>query len=383
MDEITIISYPGNRDNALLSLTEDRSRYLLPFGGRYRVVDFTVRNSIAADARRTIIFSDVEDNLEEYLSAYGDFKNEKFPRLKVVSSPKQDIELLYKLVLDSNTNLYIFYNGGNPSIIDFKNIVERFKKSRKHAVLYKMKFNGHATLAYTILVVNQRMLLRTINQAMEEKRAAPNIFEMIINMYLNKDVEVSTASVHYWPIRSIPEYYSYHIDLIRTKELFDLIYIASNLKGNISFDGYARLGPHAHVSRSLLADGCNVNGTVIDSVVYPGAVVAEKAFIKGCVILPYASVGPYTRMYNTILDERTILGNDFNVGERCLVGTEEQGLKNSDFPNSIYGSISLIGKNCAIPNGARIGGACYVASGKGSEYFQKTKYLYNGMSIVR
>ncbi|MCX7678705.1 MAG: hypothetical protein N2316_05750 [Spirochaetes bacterium] len=383
MDEVTVISYPGSSDDALLSLTEDRSRYLLPFGGRFRVIDFTVRNSFVADARRTIIFSNVEDNLEEYISTYGDFQNEKFPRIKVVSSSKQDIELLYKLVLDSNTNLYIFYNGTNPSIIDFKNIIHRFRKSRKHAVLYKMRYNGHATLAYTILVVNQKILLNVINRAIDEKQKAPNIFEMIVNIFLNKEIETSVAHVHYWPIRNVLEYYQYHINLIKMKEMFELFYVSSNLKGNIPFEGYARLGPHARVSKSLLADGCDVNGTVIDSVVYPGAIIGEKAFIKGCVILPYASVGPYTRMYHTVLDERTIPGSEFNVGERCYVGTEEQGLKNSDYPNSIFGSISLIGKNCAIPHGARIGGACYVASGKGSNYFVKTKYLYNGMSIVR
>lgn len=383
MDEVTIISYPGSRDNALLSLTQDRSRYLLPFGGRFRVADFTIRNSFASGARRTIIYSNVKDGLEEYLSAYGDFKNEKFPRLKIVASENQDIELLYKLILDSNTNLYIFYNGDNPSIIDFENIVHRFRKTRKHALLYKMHFGGHATLAYTILVANQKMLLGVINKAMEEKRRAPNVFEMIINIFLNRDIETSTAHVHYWPIRTIPEYYTYHIDLIKNKEFFELLYTSSDLKGNINFDGYAKLGTYAQVKRSLLADGCDINGTVVDSVVYPGAVVGEGAIVKGCVLLPYSSVGSRSRLYCTVLDERTAPGPEFNVGERCHVGSEEQGLKNSEYPRSIYAGITLLGKNCLIPHGARIGGACYVAPGKGSEYFMKAKNLYDGMSILK
>ncbi len=383
MDEVTIISYPAARDNALLSLTQDRSRYLLPFGGRFRVADFTIRNSFAANARRTIIYSNIQDNLEEYLSANGDFKNEKFPRLKVVASENQDIELLYKLVLDSNTSLYVFYNGDNPSIIDFASIVHRFRKTRKHAVLYKMHFGGHATLAYTILVANQKMLLGVINRAMDEKRQAPNVFEMIINIFLNREIETSTAHVHYWPIRTIPEYHAYHIDLIKIKDLFELFYTSSDIKGNIPFEGYAKLGAQARVSSSLLGDGCDVNGTVIDSIVYPGAVVGEGAFVKGCVILPYASVGPRTRMYRTVLDERTVPGVEFNVGERCHVGSEEQGIKNSDYPRSLYAGISLLGKNCIIPHGARIGGACYVAPEKGNEYFMKSKSLYDGMSILR
>lgn len=383
MDEVTIISYPAHRNEELLSLTRDRSRYLLPFGGRFRVVDFTIRNSFASEARRTIIFNNIEDGLEDYLSAYGDFKNEKFPRLKVVSSENQDIDLLYKLVLDSNTNLYIFYNGDNPSIIDFENIVQRFRKSRKHAILYKMHFGEHATLAYTILIANQKMLLGVINKAMDEKRRAPNVFEMIINIFLNKEIETSTAHVHYWPIRNLPEYHAYHMDLIKKKEFFDLFYKSSELKGNIPFERYATLGTHAKVNRSLLADGCDINGTVVDSVVYPGAVVGEGAFVKGCVLLPYSSVGPHSRLYRTILDERTVQGPEFNVGERCHVGREEQGMKNSDYPRSLFAGITLIGKNCTIPHGARIGGACYVAPGKGNEYFMKAKSLYDGLSILK
>lgn len=42
MDNVTIISYPGPKDNSLLSLTDTRSRYMLPFGGRFRVIDFTL-----------------------------------------------------------------------------------------------------------------------------------------------------------------------------------------------------------------------------------------------------------------------------------------------------------------------------------------------------
>jgi len=109
--------------------------------------------------------------------------------------------------------------------------------------------------------------------------------------------------------------------------------------------------------------------------------VGEGAFVKGCVILPYASIGSRSRLYRTILDERTIPGPEFNVGERCYVGTEEAGIKNSDYPRSIFSGVTLLGKNCSIPHGAKIGGACYIGPGKGSEYFMKSKSLYDGMSI--
>ncbi len=52
MEEVTIISYPGPRKNNLLSMAQMRSRYMMPFGGRSRVVDFTIRNSMVSGARK-------------------------------------------------------------------------------------------------------------------------------------------------------------------------------------------------------------------------------------------------------------------------------------------------------------------------------------------
>jgi len=386
MDDVTIISYPGEHNDSLLSLTRDRSKYLLPFGGRYRVADFTVRNSLAAEARRTIIFSSVEDGLADYVENYGEFRKEKFPRIKVVASEKQDIQMCYKLIMDSNTGLYAIYNGDNPSIIDFQGIVKRFRKSRKHTVLYKMQFDGHASLANTILVTKQKPLLGVVNRAVDEKREAPNVFEMIVNILVNRGIDTSTCHVRYWPVRSIPEYYGYQMDVLKKKEIFDLFYRESGLAGHIKTGNVARLGMHAKISKSIISDGCDINGTVINSIIYPGAVIGEGAFVKDCVLLPGVEVGPRSRLYRTIMDERIVAGAETpvqNVGERCHIGSEAENLKNNDFPRSIYGGITLLGKNCVIPHGARVGGACYVAPGLGHEYFIKSKSLYDGTSITR
>jgi len=56
-------------------------------------------------------------------------------------------------------------------------------------------------------------------------------------------------------------------------------------------------------------------------------------------------------------------------------------MKNSDYPRVLYNSITLIGKNCIIPDGITVGGACYIASGRAQQDFAKRKYIYNGTSV--
>ncbi|MGL4369635.1 MAG: hypothetical protein ACRCUT_08185, partial [Spirochaetota bacterium] len=72
----------------------------------------------------------------------------------------------------------------------------------------------------------------------------------------------------------------------------------------------------------------------------------------------------------------------FNIVQKSYIGTDEPGLKNADYPQCLYDSITLIGKNCALPEGVRIGCGCYVSSAVGDEYFQKTKILSDGLSII-
>ncbi len=386
MDEVTILSYPGEGSDGLLSLDGDRSRYLLPFGGRFRVADFTVRNSLLAEARRTIIFNNMDDGLEDYVERYGEFRKEKFPRFKVVSSEKQDIQMFYKLIMDSNTSIYILYNGDNPSLIDFSALVARFRKTRKHSILYKMHFNNSATLAHTILVTNQKALMSVISRSMDEDRKAPNIFAMVKNILVNRGIETSTFHVRYWPLRTVPEYYRYQMDILSGAELFDLFYKESDLKSHIDVGRYARLGPRAKITRSIVSDGCDIDGSVVNSIIFPGVSIGEGAVIRDCILLPNVEVGARSRLTRVIMDERKVSGEETsaqNVGERCMVGSEVEALKNNDFPRSIFNGITLLGKNCDIPHGARVGGACYVAPGLGNEFFIKTKSLPDGMSITR
>ena len=71
------------------------------------------------------------------------------------------------------------------------------------------------------------------------------------------------------------------------------------------------------------------------------------------------------------------------IGRHCIIGSDEEYIKNSDYPDSLFSSITLIGKNTHILDGSRIGGGCYVASGLGHEYFMTKKYLYDGTSVIK
>ena len=384
MEDITIISYPGTDNNSLLSLSGSRSKYMLPFGGKFRIVDFTISNSISSGSKRTIIYNNYRDDLENYVERYGPFEGMKFPPIQVVSREYSNIRFCYNMIKNCDTKYYAIYNGDNPSIIDFSSLIKNFKSKKKKAVLYKLKFGKRATMAYSILIADQKRLLKAIRSAIDEGRESPNIFEMIINIMLNRGIRVAVFKACYWPLKNIPDYYYSNIEILRNPELFSLLYKGSLIETKIQSSDIARIGVNARIVNSFIFDGCEINGDVSNSIVFPGVSIGEKTVVRDSIILPFTRIGSYSKIAKTVIDEN--MSGDLqhlNVGNNCRIGSDDEQIANSDFPKSIFKSITLIGKDCDIPDGSAIGGACYVSSGLGREYFFKRKYHDDGLSLLK
>ncbi|MDR3238452.1 MAG: hypothetical protein LBT84_08105 [Spirochaetia bacterium] len=379
-DSFTVISSPSSRDGSLLSLTESRSRYMLPFGGKFRVVDFTLRNSSALGAVYTILYNDIDDGLDKYVNDRDIFDDGSVAHLvRVVSS--QNVSDFHDLINETGTTHYILYNGDNPSIIDFKDLTDRFIKKGSDAVIYLIDIDDRATMANKILVAKKKALQKAVKKAVRENRQAPNLVEMIVNMVINQGVNRAVYKTHYWPVNNIPDYYNVTREIVWNKEIFSLLYKDKIIKSRINTEGYAHLGKNAEVINSFMSDFCRIDGKVDNSIIYPGVVVEEKAEVKDSILLPFARVGRGARVVRSIIDESTAVSEIPNVGAYCNIGTEEEHLRNGDFPQSIFSSITLLGKNCHVPDRLTIGGACYIASEAADEAFGKSRIIHDGVSV--
>ncbi len=384
MKECTIISYPSSKGSSLLSLTDTRSLYMVPFGGKFRIVDFTLRNTLLSGAKKTIIYNKNDDGLEEYVNRYGPF-SEEAPPVKVVSNEFSDLEFCRNLIKESNSRYYIIYNGDNPSIIEFSDIMKKYKKRRNESLLFKIIINGKPSMAYKLLVTSRRSILKVIDKAIKEKRSSPNIFEMIINVMVNRGIKKSSFNAHYWPINNIPDYYFLSRSIIEDPGLFKIVFDGSRIESRINAEGYAVIGEYGKVIRSFLSDYCHINGIVENSIIYPGVEIGKDSYIKDSIVLPFVKIGNGSKVTRCIIDESTEIEPEteyINIGNMCRIGSDEENIKNSDFPDALFSSITLIGKNAKISDHAKIGGACFVASGSGEKYFSEKKFLYDGSSII-
>ena len=95
------------------------------------------------------------------------------------------------------------------------------------------------------------------------------------------------------------------------------------------------IGQRASIEHSMIAEGCEVNGTVRKSVLFYGVEVEKDALVEDSVIMPYA------RIEAGAVVRRAIVAENCVVAARCAVGEAN-------------GDIALVGQDTALPEGCRV-----------------------------
>ncbi|MDW8317035.1 MAG: sugar phosphate nucleotidyltransferase [Anaerolineae bacterium] len=111
----------------------------------------------------------------------------------------------------------------------------------------------------------------------------------------------------------------------------------------------AFIGPEAQTDGSLLCDGCQVYGRVERSIIGPGAVVEAEAHVSDSIVMNGAVIGRGAVVDRAILDKRAV------IGAGASVGWGEDNTPNRAMPNNLNTGITLVGKRARIPDGIRIG----------------------------
>ncbi|HNS02343.1 MAG TPA: sugar phosphate nucleotidyltransferase [Anaerolineae bacterium] len=108
-------------------------------------------------------------------------------------------------------------------------------------------------------------------------------------------------------------------------------------------------GAAARVEGSLLCDGCQVFGGVTRSIIGPGAVVEEGAEVSDSIIMNGTVISAGARVERSIIDKRA------QVGEGSIVGWGNDPTPNRVMPNQLNTGLTLIGKRAQVPAGLKIG----------------------------
>lgn len=122
----------------------------------------------------------------------------------------------------------------------------------------------------------------------------------------------------------------------------------------------ARFAAGCTVRSSLIAAGCVIEGTVINSVLSPGVIVRKGAVVRDSVIFEDSIIETGAEVDLVVADKRIHVGCGAAIG---CGGAEAKKIVNKDFPTHLYSGITLLGKEARIPEGMKIGRNCIVQPG--------------------
>ncbi len=227
-----------------------------------------------------------------------------------------------------------------------------------------------------IYVFDTKYLLRTLAQ----DRSEVDFGMHIIPRALNEDRVFAYPFYGYWrDVGTIQSYWETNMDI--TRDNSGISPEEWEIRSNPDYGGRpmdrapARFMAGSTVSASMISSGCIIEGTVINSVLSPGVQVKKGATVSNSVIFADSIIEEGAVVDLTICDKRVHVGKGSVIGEGPNLT-----VVNKQFPKHLYTGISLVGKEARVPAGVKVGRNCIVGFGFTGDSFDGRDHLADGES---
>jgi glucose-1-phosphate adenylyltransferase len=227
-----------------------------------------------------------------------------------------------------------------------------------------------------IYVFDTKYLLRILARNRQEADFGLHIIPRAIN----EDRVYAYPFYGYWrDVGTIQSYWEANMDILRensgiSPEEWEIH--PNPEHGGMAMDrAPARFLAGCKVASSMIASGCVIEGTVVNSVLSPGVHVKKGALVTNSVIFHDSTIEEGAVVDLTICDKRVHVGADAIVGQG-----DNMTEVNKKYPKHLYTGISLVGQEARIPAGAQIGRNCIVNFGFHDPTFSGQLILADGES---
>ena len=404
MAGILALMLAGGRVNELDVLTYFRPKSVLPFGALYRIIDFPMSNLMNSDIERVGILSQYRPlrlighiangqpwdmagrnrfatilppfkgrEASDWYKGTADavYQNLDFIRMTrpdlilILSGDhiyKMDYRALIKFHLEKKADLTIGFTPlpkeganrfGQGAIAGWSRsggIVTRYAEKPSKRML------DWASL--TIYVFKPQLLYEAL-----EANASKDSHEFgkdIIPALLGSSKVFGFKHYGYWGYtRTLEEYWQTNMDLLGKQPLIDLAswQVMTNMADrNIRDCPPTVIGPSASVEDSLFYSGCDIQGSVTRSVLFPGVTVEKGAVVKDSILFFDTKVRKEASIVRAITDIEA------TIGEKAQVGDDPRG------------ALSVIGTRSAVPEETIIHSGVIVHPNMNAGRFSRKEY---------
>jgi glucose-1-phosphate adenylyltransferase len=184
----------------------------------------------------------------------------------------------------------------------------------------------------------------------ENKESSNDFGKNIIPMMLNDGLSMYAYEFEgYWKdVGTIQSYWESNMDLIERVPEFNLFDHNWRIYTTNPVMPAHYIGVNGSATKSIVAEGCKVYGTVKNSVLFPGVVVEEGAYVEGSIIMSKTVIGKNCHVERSIVAEEVVVGDDVKIG----VG---EHVENKVKPAIYNTGITVIAEKAVVPSGTELG----------------------------
>ncbi len=376
-DILTIILAGGN-GKRLEPLTWERSKPAVPFGGKFRIIDFTLSNCLHSGLRQILILTQyksfsLQNHLRDAWSLFnyelGEFITPVPPQMAqgdyyyrgTADAVFQNISLLKR----TNPKQVLILSGDHIYRMDYMSMIkfhnyqsaamtvaclEVDKEAAKSFGVMSVDFQGkvtafeekpeypatipdddtHALVSMGVYVFSIDLLIEVLEEDKLNLKSSHDFGNDIIPKLIHNHPvyayrfgqdEGRVKSDKYWrDVGTVDSYFDANMDLLQVKPAMDLY------QENWSIRGYQRQNPPMRAIQGKQGeDGVFVNsiaaggvviegGNVHDSILFSGVYVADKANLQNVILFDGVHVGESVQLRNCIVDKDVIIPAGEQIG---------------------------------------------------------------------
>ena len=388
----------GGGSERLSVLTAERAVSAVPFGGKYRVVDFVLSNCCHSGIRQLgILVQHAPTSLHDHIGAGRPWDLDHRDGGILVLQPyltrtlagwyrgtADAIAQNWDLIEDRAAERVLVLSGDHVYRMDYRPLLDTHVRSGAAATLAVTRVPAEQSRRFGMATVDREGRVTALEEK-PERTATPfanmgvYVFErdvlgdrlrrgavdIVLDLLRPMIAAGERVCAHpfdgYWEdVGTVASYYRANLETVGRDPRLVLHDPAWPLLTRDEERPPVRIDVGASIEESLVANGCRVAGTVRRSVLFPGVEVQTGAVVENAVIMQDTRIERGARI------DRAILDKCVRVGERAEVGCGEPPAGGE---HAWLAGLTLVGKDALVPPGARVGRAAVVGIGATAEDF--------------
>lgn len=343
MNAFCILFADTNRISKMGELTDNRAIASVPFGGRFRLVDFMLSSLVAGNVNNIgIVTKNNYGSLMDHIGWGKDWDlNRKNGGVKFLTPYIEDpdavigenkIESLnsvigfiknslpeYCIVCDGNivggidfedmmekhvlagADITFAYNAMKPNARDFEIFTDDCGRI-VNTVYHTDDIDEKCNVVLNVMLIKKHLLIELIEQGITHGWTSikSGVFSRSFERLKLCGYKVGEyVSV----IKNVNDYYNASMSLlnedVRKALYYGEIPILTRIKDSVP----TIYGDGSNVKNSLIADGCEIDGTVENCIVFRGVKVEKDAVLKDCIIMQNTVVRSKASLSHIIADK--------------------------------------------------------------------------------